>query len=214
MAPELRADAEHMRQCEEIYPAGIGPMLAELLNGHADFDAVGMHERVPGAAQLDDSDVLVAWGHGCENWCWDEKAGLGDRVRSGKLQLVAMHSIWNSTVWPDITDLIGARCNLEHVREDVPIEIRPTEVVHPITDGVANFTLQDEIYLPPLTLTPDVSVLLTGRWEGHESPFAWTREVEKGRVVYLQPGHETLPVFRHPTVQQLLIDAIRWVARG
>jgi trehalose utilization protein len=213
-APELRDDAEGWRRTTEAYPDGVGPTLAEFLDGLSGVEAKGLHEQVPADSDLDDADVLVAWGHGCENWCWDERAGLIDRVTSGSLALVAMHSIWNSTEWPHIHDLIGARCNLEHVREDVPIRVRRTDVIHPVTEGVEDFEFVDEIYIPPLTLTPDVNLLLNGEWEGHVSPYAWTREPVDGRVVYIQPGHETEAVYKLPPLQRLIENSVRWCAGG
>ena len=33
-----------------------------------------------------------------------------------------------------------------------------------------------------------------------------------GRIVYIQPGHETYPVYLQPEIQQLIENAVRWTA--
>ena len=161
--------------------------------------------------RLDRYQVLVAWAHGGPPPAWD--AALGELVRAGRLGLVALHSVWNHSAYPQITGLTGAVSGIGRVREGVPIDV---EVLcdHPVTAGVADFTIRDEIYFEPLEIASDVTHLLRGRWQEHASPFGWAREVGAGRVVYLQPGHEDCPVYAAPAVRRLLANAVRWVAPG
>ena len=172
----------------------------------AAFPAAGQIEALN---RLDRYDVFVAWAHGGPPPAWD--ATVGELVRAGRLGLVALHSVWNAHAYPQIAELIGAISGIGPVREGVPIEV---EVLcdHPVTDGVGDFAIEDEIYFEPLEIAADVTHLLRGRWQDHTSPFGWAREVGAGRAVYLQPGHEDCAVYAAPAVRRLLANAVRWVA--
>ena len=153
--------------------------------------------------------MFVAWAHGGPPPAWD--AALGELVRAGRLGLVALHSVWNHHAYPQITGSMGAVSGIGQVREGVSIDV---EVLcdHPVTDGIADFSIRDEIYFEPLEIASDVTHLLRGRWQDRTSPFGWAREVGAGRVVYLQPGHEDCPVYAVPAMRRLLANAVRWVA--
>ena len=160
-------------------------------------------------SRLDHYQVLVAWSHGGPPPAWDSM--VGDLVRAGRLGLVALHSIWNHHAYPQIVSLMGALSGLGKVREGVQVEVEVLSQ-HPVTDGVTDFSIRDEIYFEPLEIADDVTPLLRGRWQEHTSPFGWARQTNAGRVVYLQPGHEDCPVYAAPEIQKLLANAIRWVA--
>lgn len=90
----------------------------------------------------------------------------------------------------------------------VTVEPRPG---HPLTAGVAGpFTVVDEHY----QMTVDdarADVFLHSRSVHGVQPAGWTRTEGKGRVCVLTPGHNP-EVWLHPSFQQLLINALRWVA--
>ena len=182
---------------------GLNPGRARLETAFAEAGEIEELNR------LEDYQVLIAWAHGGPPPAWD--AALGELVRAGRLGLVALHSVWNHHAYPQITGLMGAVSGIGPVREGVTIDV---EVLcdHPVTDGVGDFTIRDEIYFEPLEIAPDVTHLLRGRWQDHTSPFGWAREVGAGRVVYLQPGHEDCPVYEAPPMRRLLANAVRWVA--
>ena len=182
---------------------GLNPGRDRLESAFADAGEIEALNR------LDRYQVVIAWAHGGPPPAWD--ATLGELVRAGRLGLVALHSVWNHHAYPQIAALMGAVSGIGRVREGVPIDV---EVLceHPVTDGVGDFAIRDEIYFEPLAVADDVTHLLRGRWQEHTSPFGWAREVGAGRVVYLQPGHEDCPVYAAPEIRCLLANAVRWVA--
>jgi type 1 glutamine amidotransferase len=78
---------------------------------------------------------------------------------------------------------------------------------HPITAGLADFTLHDELY-HKLRMQPDVRLLLTTSNE----PVLWTRKQGKSRIVTTILGHGK-GSFEDPSFLKILTRSIRWVAR-
>lgn len=84
---------------------------------------------------------------------------------------------------------------------------------HPVTDGVADFSVYDE----PYRVEHDAArVTVLARMDHPDPgmddyPVAWTREVGDGRVCYASLGHTT-DAFEHEQYRRLLRNAIEWVA--
>jgi trehalose utilization protein len=96
-----------------------------------------------------------------------------------------------------------------------PSRIRNFQPAHPIMNGVpASFTIpQTEMYNEPFHVPPPDLVLFDEHWDTGE----WFRSgslwrIGAGRVFYFRPGHETYPVFKQPVVQNILENAVRWLA--
>ena len=83
---------------------------------------------------------------------------------------------------------------------------------HPLTRGVAPFTLQDEHYFMTCD-DPELDVFLTTRSENGVQPGGWTRQQGSGRVCVLTPGHN-LEIWQHPSFERLLLNALNWCAQA
>ena len=57
----------------------------------------------------------------------------------------------------------------------------------PITQGLKDFKLTDELYYQ-MQMMPDVQPLATIEYQGAAWPVAWTRTFGKGRVFHTVPG--------------------------
>jgi hypothetical protein len=85
---------------------------------------------------------------------------------------------------------------------------------HPVTAGVASYDIEDEQHWLHFDFDR-VTPLLVSQGQGNDgrqSVSGWAYEYGKGRVVYLPHGH-TLAVIQHPSFQQLLRNAARWLLR-
>jgi uncharacterized protein len=109
---------------------------------------------------------------------------------------------------PVIRGLLGG-VFLQHP-EQCPVTMNPTRD-HPLCKDVAPFTLQDEHYFMTLD-DPRADVFLTTSSINGEQPGGWRREIGRGRVVVLTPGHN-LEVWLHSSYQALLANSIRWCAK-
>ena len=104
---------------------------------------------------------------------------------------------------PQVTDLVGYQHDLE-----VPVVIADKD--HPITAGLADFTIHDEIYWG-FTVGKDVHVLLTTTHPKSGKPLAWTRQEGKSRLAYLQLGHDH-KAWENPNYPVLVDRCIHWAA--
>lgn len=91
-----------------------------------------------------------------------------------------------------------------------PVTIEPV-AKHPITEGVCSFTVRDEHY-QLADLAQDIEVFLESVSEsGGRQPAGYTRQIGKGRLCVLTPGH-TLSVLKNENFRRLLSNAVRWCA--
>lgn len=82
---------------------------------------------------------------------------------------------------------------------------------HPITQGVEDFVIHDEVY-NGYYVAPDVKMLLRTDHPKNDPSLAWVREFGRSRVFYLQLGHDS-KAWAHPAFRKILLQGIRWGAR-
>lgn len=207
----------HERQEErvaQVYPQGIHAALADAVRADDvtvrcfTLDTV---EEITDAL-LDETDVLIWWGHMAHHRVPD---AVAERVRNAVqkgMGAIFLHSGHHSKPF---RLLMGTSCNLTW-REDGDMErVWVINPAHPITQGLGRwFTLPNvETYGEPFGIpTPD-EVVLMGWYEGGEVfRSGCTFHRENGRIFYFQPGHETFPIFYDENVIRVLRNAVRWAA--
>ncbi len=127
-----------------------------------------------------------------------------DYVRQGN-GLLAVHS---GTVYGDVPTmraLIGGAF-VSHPQQ-CPVTVEPLEG-HLLTAGITPFTVVDEHYFMELD-DAGADLFLTTTSEHGTQPGGWIRSEGEGRVCVLTPGHN-VEVWRHPSFQALLCNALRW----
>ena len=97
--------------------------------------------------------------------------------------------------------IIGARYPLKHqtidgkqfatgtYEHDNDLNIKVVDREHPITRGLSDFTIHDEVY-KGIWFASDNHVLLTTDHPKNDSTVCWTRPSSDNRVVFLQLGHD------------------------
>ena len=136
--------------------------------------------------------------------------------------VVLHHALVSYQHWPEYERIIGGRypeadgksgavsaaVGYQHdVEHDVVIVAKD----HPITAGLKDFTIHDEIYWGFRT-GADVTPLITTTHPKSGKPLGWCRMEKNSRVVYLQLGHDHL-AWENPGYQELLRRSIRWAAK-
>ena len=107
----------------------------------------------------------------------------------------------------EFIDFVGCRFLWHPTRCAVTYHVLDGE--HPVTQGVSDFTERDEHYQIEMT-APDAEILMESTSADREKmPAAYVRQMGKGRLCTLIPGH-VLPVWRNPEFQRLLVNAINW----
>jgi type 1 glutamine amidotransferase len=80
---------------------------------------------------------------------------------------------------------------------------------HPVVAGVDNFSIRDEHYQLDYFARDGVELFYTSSEAGGRQIGGYVREIGKGRLCVMTPGH-ILSVWEHPSFQRLLLNALRW----
>ncbi len=210
---------KHEREKENvaaIYPDGIHATIAEFLGKEDDIEVrtATLQDENCGITKeiLDETDVLIWWGHMVHNKVPDEVAALvRDAVLEG-MGAIFLHSAHHSKPFKL---LMGTSCNLTW-RESSDSEILwVIDPAHPITRDIDRyFCLEgEETYGEPFVIPNPDKVLLIGSYSGGEVfRSGCLYERGNGKIFYFQPGHETFPTFKVPAVQSVIRNAVRFVA--
>jgi len=213
---EYRHEREH-DAVAEIYTDGIHATIAEALaeqgfeTGTATLDEPehGLMEDT-----LDETDVLLWWGHDAHEEVEDEIVDrVQERVLAG-MGLVVLHSGHFSKPFRRLIGTSGTLKWREAAETERLWSVNPG---HPIADGVGEYFEVDEaeMYGEPFDIPAPDELVFNSWFEGGEvfrSGCCFYRG--NGRVFYFRPGHETYPVYHDDTVRHVLGNAVEWAADG
>ena len=196
-----------------IYPDGIHMTIAEFLGKNDDFviRTATLDDPDCGLPQsvLDDTDVLIWWGHMAHHRVPDEVAA---RVQSSVLRgmgLIVLHSAHMSKPF---TRLIGTSGTLKW-RDDDKERIWCCNPGHPIAEGVPEqFVLDpEEMYGEYFDIPqPDELVFISWFKGGEVFRSGVTFRRGYGKIFYFRPGHEGNPSYHNENVQKVITNAVRW----
>lgn len=196
----------------ELYPGGLHEYIANFLRDDdievrtatLDDENCGLEDDV-----LDDTDVLIWWGHMAHSKVPDE---VVDRVQQhilGGMGLIILHSGHYSKIFKR---MLGTTCSLKW-RDGARERIWTTKPNHPIAEGIPEtFALDcEEMYGEPFDIPEPQEVIFMGWFNGGEvfrSGCTFVRG--NGKIFYFQPGHETNPSFQNEYIQRIIKNAVRW----
>ena len=170
---------------------------------------------------LSDFDVVVLYDM-AQQITDEQKARFLALFEKGVGLVVLHHALVSYQQWPDYERIIGGRYQEPDAAKPGTIteavgwkhdEIIPVTVVatnHPVTAGLTNFTIYDEIYWG-YRVGADVTPLISTTHPKSGKPLAWARTEGKSRVVYVQLGHGK-EAFEDANYRKLLAQSIRWTA--
>lgn len=199
----------------ELYPNGLHGCIASFLSTDEELNvrAVTLDDPDNGLPDelLNDTDVLIWWGHMAHHDVPDELAArVHNRVMCG-MGFVALHSAHFSKPF---IKLMGTTCSLKW-RDGDRERLWCINPSHPIAKGIPEKVEipVEEMYGERFDIpAPDETVFL-GWFKGGEvfrSGCCWYRGL--GRVFYFQPGHEENPTYYIPEIQQIIKNAVHWAA--
>lgn len=92
--------------------------------------------------------------------------------------------------------------------------VKVVDTAHPITQGLANFEADDELYAKLQGDTP-IHVLMTADsdWSKQTEPLAFVLNYGQGRVFHHTFGHDGKAI-NNPAVQQVINRGTEWAAKG
>lgn len=197
----------------DIYPNGIHSAIAEFLQ-EEDFATrtATLDEAEHGLTEevLNNTDVLVWWGHKAHEEVTDEVAErVKQRVLDG-MGLVVLHSAHFSKVFKK---LMGTSCDLKWRLADEKERLWVVDPSHPITEGIGQYIELDkeEMYGEHFDIPAPDQLLFVSWFAGGEvfrSGATFTRG--RGRIFYFRPGHETYPTYHNKEIQQVIKNGVKW----
>lgn len=171
--------------------------LMDLANYNACVFGIGFTRR----AQQEDG--TMAW---LPNLTTEQENALFQFVERGK-GLIGIHG----TAWwigGKAAELIGGHANWHPPGSTFTVNVIDRD--HQITQGISDFEVDDEIYMS--AYDPKIQILATAEWSNKQHPLAWTNTYGNGRVFYTALGHGP-STFQNETMQQLMINAVRWAGQ-
>ncbi len=204
------------KEVGEIYPKGIHGAIAAALKTQEDIQVrtATLKQRKCGLTDevLENTDVLIWWGHMAHNMVPDK---IVEKVHARVLRgmgFIALHSAHFSKPFKK---LLGTSCTLQWREKDDHERLWVVNPAHPITQGLPPYLEipNEEMYGERFDIPEPQELVFIGWFSGGEvfrSGCTWQRG--NGKVFYLQPGHESFPIYHMPEVQKILINAVRWAA--
>jgi type 1 glutamine amidotransferase len=153
-------------------------------------------------------------------WITEEQSqAIQDYVKSGG-GLYALHNscdISNSDSGKGYREVMGGAYNGHPPLR--PFRVQPTANKHPITEGIAAFTVNDEQHYPIYDKDPKYIILeaenvdgLSYKDLGTKSVSGWAYDYGKGRVVFTGVGH-TIHAMWNPQYLEIQKRSVRWLLR-
>lgn len=196
-----------------IYPNGIHKAIADFLaddevvvrTATLDDPECGLTQEV-----LDDTDVLIWWGHMRHQDVPDEVVARCKEAVLKGMGAIFLHSGHHSKLFRSLMGTTGNLC----WREDGDLaRLWVCDPSHPIVKGLGKYieVEHEEMYSEPFGIPEPEKLLFISWYEGGEafrSGCIWHRG--NGKIFYFQPGHETYPTYYNPQVQTVIKNAVRW----
>ena len=212
---------EHVKA---IYPNGMHATIRDFLNTEDDISVETVTlfnenlelndlESMITEEKLQNTDVIIWWGHAHHQRVPDEVAMRIRRAVLGGMGAVFLHSGHHSKPFKI---LMGTTCNVDwRIDNSDSCRVWVTDPSHPITQGIDRFIdiPNEEIYCEPFGIPEPDQLLFINWYSGGEvfrSGATWKRGY--GHIFYFQPGHEDYPIYYNEGVQKVIKNGVRWVA--
>ncbi len=198
----------------EIYPDGIHGAIKQMLSDDPNLSirtaTLDLPEHGLTEAVLNETDVLIWWGHVAHQKVSDEVAQrVVQRVLNG-MGLIVLHS---GHLSKPFVRLMGTCCRSKWRENDEKERIWVIEPAHPIARGLPEYIEleQEETYGERFEIpTPDELVFISWFSGGEVFRSGCCYKRGLGKIFYFRPGHEEYPTFYRKDITQVLKNAIDW----
>lgn len=198
---------------KSVYPNGIHEQIKSFLETEEDIEVrcatLDMPEHGLTDEVIDNTDVMIWWGHMAHHEVSDE---IAEKVHQAVLKGMGLIVLHSGHFSKPFKLLMGTSCSLKW-RDDNRERLWCCNPSHPIAKGIPDqFLIEtEEMYGEFFDIpTPDDTVFI-GWFDGGEvfrSGVTFNRG--RGKIFYFQPGHEANPTYYIPEIQQIIKNAVRW----
>ncbi len=185
------------------------------------FDQMSFTELVQSKAgiQLEKIDLAtfdaVVFYHMPKTITDEEKKGYYRLLKAGKGLLFLHYSICAYQDWPEYESIVCGKYyekkkndqfGASSYLEDIGFAIKIEHKSHPVTKGLKDFNLQNEVY-GNLEVLPGVYPLIFTSHPKSNVLIGWTLKKDNSKIAFLQPGHDKFS-YTNPNYRRLISQAI------
>ncbi len=198
----------------EIYPDGMHRTIADAISedGDSEVRTATLHDPEHGLTDdvLENTDVLVWWGHAAHGKVADE---VVERVLARVWQGMGFIALHSSHYSKPFMRLMGTSCSIIWREAGEKERLWVCNPAHPIARGIDRyFEIENvEMYGEPFAVPTPEEIVFISWFEGGEvfrSGCTWKRG--NGKIFYFRPGHEAYPIYYNKNVRLVLRNAVRW----
>jgi hypothetical protein len=143
-------------------------------------------------------------------------------LKRGASMIFLHHALVSYQQWPEFIKIVGGQYHTHPVvvngdtlnasyEHDVAIPVKVEDKAHPVTRGLHDFEIFDEVY-GGVEILPGVKPLLSTTHPKSMRYLAWINHYGKSDVIYIQLGHGP-SAFSNSNFRKLMQQAIEWSAR-
>lgn len=147
----------------------------------------------------------------------EEKDAYHKLLKAGKGLVFLHHSLASYQNWDEFKSIVGGKYHeVQNTPEsstyqhDVDFKVKIAAANHPVTRGIPDFEIHDEVYGNTEVL-PDVLPLLSVDHPQSSKIIGWTHRKGNSEIVYIQLGHDKA-AFVNPNYRKLVRQAIDYVS--
>lgn len=143
-------------------------------------------------------------------------------LNKGTSMIFLHHSLVSYQNWPEFIHIVGGQYHTQPVvvngdtlktsyEHDVNIPVKVENKKHPVTRGISDFDIVDEVY-SGVEILPQVKPLLSTTHPKSMRYLAWINHYGNSDVLYIQLGHGPSG-YSNPNYRKLIQQAIEWSAK-
>lgn len=193
------------------------------------FDSLGTHisydkleqpaaNALIASAAVDKYDALVFYDM-YNSITASQKQAYQELLKKGKAMLFLHHSLVSYQDWDEFQKIIGGKYYEQATlvngdtlkssyQHDVIIPVKIENPKHPVTRGLKDFEIYDEVY-GHFGTQPNIRPLLSTTHPGSSRYIAWINTYGRTDVLFIQLGHGP-EAFKNPNYRKLLKQGIEW----
>jgi type 1 glutamine amidotransferase len=152
----------------------------------------------------------------------EQQKAYSSLLKKGASMIFLHHSLVSYQKWPEFIKIVGGQYHTSPVvvngdtlkasyDHDVSIPVKVEAKNHPVTKGISDFEIEDEVY-GGVEILPEVTPLLSTTHPKSMRYLAWINHYGNSDVIYIQLGHGP-SAFSNPNFRKLIRQAIEWSAK-
>ena len=198
---------------KKIYPDGLHAPIADYLRQHdIDVTIATLDDPEHGLTEdvLDNSDILLWWGHMAHGEVSDE---IVERVQQHVLAGMGFIPLHSAHFSKPFIRLMGTACTLRWRSAGEKERIWVVEPDHPIAAGLGEFIEipRAEMYGERFDIpAPDTLVFISWFAGGEVFRSGCCYQRGRGKIFYFRPGDQEYPIYHQEEVKRVILNAVRW----